>query len=166
MPVRQPKPPWLRRRLPATGSEPAVSRTLRSLSLHTVCQEARCPNQMECFGQGTATFLLLGPNCTRRCTFCAVEKQKIARPDPDEPAHVARAAREMGLDFCVITMVTRDDLVDGGAGHVAQTIQAVRKANPRLGIEVLISDLGGDPGALKTVLEAEPDGPELTHVGI
>ena len=157
MSVRQPKPVWLRRRLPATGQEPMVSRTLDDLSLHTVCQEAHCPNQMECYGHGTATFLLLGPNCTRGCTFCAVEKHKIARPDPREPAHVAQAVKKMGLEFCVITMVTRDDMPDGGADHVARTIRAVRELNPDTGKEVLISDLGGDPAALEKVLEARPE---------
>lgn len=157
MAKHQPKPPWLRRRLPAAGREPAVSRTLRSLALHTVCQEANCPNQLECYGRGTATFLLLGPNCTRGCTFCAVEKTKVHPVDPAEPENVARAALEMGLDFCVLTMVTRDDLADGGAAHVAQTIGALKKAKPSLGIEVLISDLGGNRDALEVVLAAEPD---------
>ena len=134
-----------------------VSRTLENLSLHTVCQEAHCPNQMECYGHGTATFLLLGPNCTRGCTFCTVGKHKVAKPDPQEPVNVAQAVKEMGLDFCVITMVTRDDMPDGGAEHVAQTIRAVRELNPDTGIEVLISDLGGDPAALEKVLEARPE---------
>ena len=157
LPAHQPKPAWLRRRLPAAGREPAVSRTLSSLSLHTVCQEAHCPNQLECYGRGTATFLLLGPNCTRRCTFCAVGKARPLPPDPEEPAHVARAAVEMDLDFCVLTMVTRDDLPDGGAAHVAATIRAVKEARPGIGIEVLISDLGRNREALQTVLRAEPE---------
>ena len=155
--THQPKPSWLRRRLPAAGREPAVSRTLKSLSLHTVCQEARCPNQLECYGQGTATFLLLGPKCTRGCTFCAVGKVEPRPPDPEEPAHVARAAVEMDLKFCVLTMVTRDDLPDGGAAHVAAAIRAVKEARPGIGVEVLISDLGKSREALETVLKTGPD---------
>jgi len=154
---RQPKPEWLRRRIPAGGRGAAVTGLLADLSLHTVCQEAHCPNQGECFARGTATFLLLGPNCTRRCTFCAVGKGRIDPPDPDEPAHTARAVAEMGLDFCVLTMVTRDDLSDGGAAHVARTIEAVRALRPGTGLEVLISDLGGDEAALETVLAARPE---------
>jgi len=130
---------------------------LTELSLDTVCQEAHCPNQGECFARGTATFLLLGPNCTRRCTFCAVGKGRIDPPSPDEPERTARAAAEMGLDFCVLTMVTRDDLPDGGAGHVARTIEAVRALRPDTGLEVLISDLGGGREALETVLAARPE---------
>jgi len=151
------KPAWLRRRIPAPGLQPAVSRTLKDLSLHTVCQEARCPNQMECYGRGTATFLLLGPSCTRGCAFCAVSKSPVKKPDPDEPGRVARAAAEMGLDFCVLTMVTRDDLDDGGAGHVARTIEALRLSLPGAGVEALISDLGGSGPALETVLKARPE---------
>ncbi|MBU2550626.1 MAG: lipoyl synthase [Proteobacteria bacterium] len=152
-----PKPSWLRRRLPAMGRNAVVDQAVRQGGLHTVCEEAHCPNQMECYGRGEATFLLLGPNCTRRCTFCAVEKNAPAPLDPDEPQRIARAVAELGLAFCVLTMVTRDDLPDGGAEHVAQTIQAVRQACPGLGVEVLISDLGGSTDALLTVLETGPE---------
>ena len=108
------KPAWLRRRLPSVDSrKSAVYGIISGHALHTVCQEAMCPNQMECYSRGEATFILLGPNCTRRCTFCNVGKAKAKPLDPDEPARVASAVAEMGLNFCVLTMVTRDDLPDG-----------------------------------------------------
>jgi lipoic acid synthetase len=151
------KPPWLRRRLPAQGATSQVSAIVRAQALHTVCVAAHCPNQMECFSRGTATFLLLGPACTRRCTFCAVDKSALHPPDPQEPERTAAAIAALGVDYCVLTMVTRDDLPDGGAQHVAQTIAAVRRTCPRIGIEVLISDLGGNQDALRIVLDANPE---------
>ncbi|MEW5721503.1 MAG: lipoyl synthase [Thermodesulfobacteriota bacterium] len=155
MPLR--KPPWLRRRIPPAGLAGDVARALGDLSLHTVCQEAHCPNLGECYGRGTATFLLLGPACTRNCSFCAVSHRPVSPPRPDEPEDTAEAARRLKLDFCVLTMVTRDDLADGGAGHVARTIRAVRAKCPGVGLEVLVSDLGGDAAALETVLAARPE---------
>ncbi|MBW1734197.1 MAG: lipoyl synthase [Deltaproteobacteria bacterium] len=155
--MTQPKPPWLRRRIPGPGRSAIVTGVIEQGGLHTVCQEAHCPNQMECFSRGTATFLLLGPNCTRRCTFCAVDKSSARPPDPDEPLRTADAVYGMGLTFCVLTMVTRDDLPDGGAGHVARTVRAIKGKDRDIGVETLISDLGGDGGALETVLEAEPE---------
>jgi len=134
-----------------------VTGLLDDLCLHTVCQEAQCPNQMECFGRGTATFLLLGPSCTRRCAFCAVDKNPPATPDPGEPERIGRAVGRLGLDFCVLTMVSRDDLADGGAEHVAQSIAAVRRERPGAGVEILISDLGGEEEALGRVLTARPE---------
>jgi lipoyl synthase len=122
-----------------------------------VCAEAQCPNQMECFGRGTATFLLLGPSCTRRCTFCAVDKSVVQPVDPGEPARIAKAVAQLDLGFCVLTMVTRDDLADGGAGHIVETVAAIRKERPGLGIEILISDLGGNWAAMARVLESRPD---------
>lgn len=151
-----PKPAWLRRKLPRPGKSGAIQKTLDDLALHTVCKEAQCPNRAQCYGNGTATFLLLGPSCSRRCTFCSVDKSPLAPPDPDEPQRVARAVLSMDLSFCVLTMVTRDDMVDGGAAHVAATVDAVRQSNPGIGIEVLISDLGGGREALRTVLECQP----------
>ena len=151
------KPEWLRRRIPKPGKAGAVSRLISDKSLHTVCQEALCPNCMECFGQGTATFLLLGPDCTRNCTFCAVGKKSVAPPDKNEPDRVAQAVAKMGLTFSVLTMVTRDDLTDGGAGHMAEAIRAIRAHCPGVGVEVLISDLGGSEAALNMVLEAMPE---------
>ena len=153
-PIR--KPPWLKRPFPRAAGGAAVAGSLDRLGLFTVCQEAHCPNQGECFNRGTATFLLLGPRCTRACTFCAVQKGPPRPPDPDEPRRVARAARDLGLDYCVLTMVTRDDLADGGAGQVARTVRALRRLQPGLGVEVLVSDLGGGRSALETVLAAGP----------
>ncbi|MBW2092812.1 MAG: lipoyl synthase, partial [Deltaproteobacteria bacterium] len=115
------------------------------------------PNQGECFGRGTATFLLLGPSCTRRCTFCAIEKEDVLPPQDTEPDRIAQAVDRMGLTFCVLTMVTRDDLPDGGAGHVVRSISAIRKRCPEVGIEVLISDLGGNQTAMMEVLEIQPE---------
>ena len=105
-----PKPPWLRRRLPPAGLSATVTAAIRDRSLHTVCEEAHCPNQMECYGCGTATFLVLGPSCTRRCTFCTVDKSPVRPPDPGEPKRTADAVAELKLNYCVLTMVTRDDL--------------------------------------------------------
>ena len=151
------KPPWLRRRLPPSGQSAAVVAAIKNRGLHTVCEEAHCPNQLECFAAGTATFLLLGPSCTRCCTFCAVDKSPVHMPDPEEPLRTAEAVAEMKLQFCVVTMVTRDDLPDGGAQHVARTIEAIREKSLNSGIEVLISDLGGNWAALEVVLTAMPD---------
>lgn len=151
-----PKPPWLKRKLAPAGRSPEIMSSLERGGLRTVCQEAHCPNRGECFGRGEATFLLLGPACTRRCTFCAVHKQKPSPPEPQEPERVAKAAQEMGLNFVVLTMVSRDDLPDGGAEHVAQTIRAINRALPQVGVEALISDLGGSGKALDRVLAAGP----------
>jgi lipoic acid synthetase len=125
--------------------------------LHTVCQEACCPNQWECFSCKTAAFLIMGPVCTRDCRFCAVESGEPAPIDPAEPLRVAEAAQRLGLDYVVVTSVTRDDLADGGAGHFADTIQAIRNRIPGTGIEVLIPDFQGNIHALETVMNAGPD---------
>jgi lipoic acid synthetase len=151
-----PKPPWLKRPLAGLGQTPAVKGVLEELGLHTVCEQARCPNRGECFERGEAVFLLLGPSCTRDCAFCAVEHAPPAPPDDSEPQRTAQAAAALGLEYCVLTMVTRDDLPDGGAAHVAATIRALKKRKPSLAVEALISDLAGDPQALATVLAAEP----------
>lgn len=134
-----------------------VSRTLDFYNLNSVCQQAACPNQGECFKSGTATFMLLGKNCTRNCTFCNVVKAEPELVDPQEPEHVAQAAASMNLRHVVITSVTRDDLPDGGASHFAATIRAVREKIPHVTVEVLIPDFEGDPEALQTVLDARPD---------
>jgi lipoic acid synthetase len=155
--TRLTRPPWLRKKIPAFGQQTEILDTIKEGALHTVCAEARCPNQMECFSKGNATFLLLGPNCTRACRFCAVGKQPVSQPNPEEPLRIARAVSRMGVDFCVLTMVTRDDLLDGGAAHMAQAIKAVRENCPGVGVEVLISDLAGNRQALSTVLTAAPD---------
>jgi lipoic acid synthetase len=157
MAVSTEKPPWLRRRIPAPGRNATVVAAVKGRGLHTVCEEAHCPNQMECFSRGAATFLLLGPSCTRRCTFCAVDKSSVHTPDSGEPLRTAEAVAQMELNFCVVTMVTRDDLPDGGAGHVVRTIESIRKECPGVGIEILISDLAGNWDALETVLIARPE---------
>lgn len=154
---RTPKPPWLRRRLPTGPAYEAVRSMIRKGNLHTVCQEAQCPNQFECFSHHTATFLILGDRCTRNCRFCAVAQGPEAPPDPAEPQRVADAAAAMGLSYVVVTSVTRDDLPDGGANLFAATIAAIRQTIDGVRVEVLIPDFQGDPDALKTVLAAEPD---------
>jgi lipoic acid synthetase len=128
-----------------------------SSRLHTVCQEARCPNLGECFSQGTATFLILGDRCTRNCRFCAIGHGPSGPPDPEEPARVAEAVKAMGLQYVVITSVTRDDLPDGGAALFAETIRTVRKKRSEAKVEVLIPDFQGNVEALRTVVEARPD---------
>lgn len=152
-----PKPPWLKIRLRAGPTYHGVLRHLQQGRLHTVCQEAHCPNMGECFSKGTATFLILGDRCTRNCGFCAVGQGPEGSPDPGEPQRVAEAALAMGLTYVVITSVTRDDLADGGAGHFAETIREVRKRLPGARVEVLIPDFRGSTEALETVLDARPD---------
>lgn len=151
------KPAWLKRRLPAGPVYGKVCQSLGDQKLHTVCQEAKCPNQWECFSRHTATFLILGSRCTRNCRFCAVTHGPPDPPDPEEPDRVARVAREMGLVYVVVTSVTRDDLADGGAGHFAATIAAVRHRIPAARVEVLIPDLQGRRTAVGTVVAAGPD---------
>jgi len=130
---------------------------LRDGKLHTVCQEAQCPNIWECFSCGTATFLILGSRCTRNCRFCAVEQGPLGPPDPEEPIRVAEAAEKMGLQYIVVTSVTRDDLRDGGASQFAKTIRKIRGRIPDARVEILIPDFQGDAEALQTVLDAGPD---------
>jgi lipoyl synthase len=151
------KPAWLRRRLPSGPAYETVRTLLKDSQLHTVCQEARCPNQWECFSARTATFLIMGSSCTRNCRFCAVEHGPVHPLDSLEPLRIAETARKLGLTYVVITSVTRDDLSDGGACHFAEVIHAVRKQMPEAGIEVLIPDFQGNPRALKIVLDANPD---------
>jgi lipoyl synthase len=151
------KPPWLRQRIGDPGSMSKVLSVIQENKLHTVCREALCPNQLECFTRGTATFLLLGPGCTRRCTFCAVDKSIVHPPDSNEPARTAQAVSRLGLKFCVLTMVTRDDLSDGGADHMVRTVAAIRQNCPGVKVELLISDLGGNWKALEKILYAWPE---------
>lgn len=150
-------PPWLKRRLPAGHDADRVQAILDELHLATVCHGAHCPNRGECYASGTATFLILGQTCTRACRFCAIDQRAPGPPREDEPAAVAEAARRMNLQYVVITSVTRDDLPDGGAGHFARTIRAVRQANPDARVEVLTPDFRGDVDAIRTVLEAGCD---------
>ena len=153
LPPRGPKPPWLKMRIPGGQAYTKVRGLLRKESLHTVCREARCPNMGECWGEGTATFLLLGKVCTRACRFCAVE---TGRPggawDEEEPRRVARAARAMELRYVVLTSVDRDDLPDGGALAFARTLQALREEIPGVLTEALTPDFGGSRAALETLL--------------
>jgi lipoic acid synthetase len=151
------KPTWLRVRRPGGEAYNRVQTLLRTASLDTVCEQANCPNRGECFSSGTATFLLMGPVCSRHCTFCNIKGGRLHGVDPDEPLRVAETVRHLGLRFAVITSVNRDDLADGGAAHFAATIRAVRRLNPDCGVEVLIPDFRGDPAALETVLAAGPD---------
>ena len=155
--IRQPKPEWLRIRLGDPTNQNQVLQLIEGLNLHTVCQEARCPNIFECWTDRTATFMLGGDICTRHCGFCAVGKGKPGDLDPDEPRHVAEAVGHLNLAHAVITSVNRDDLPDGGAAHWAETIRQVRAMNPECKVEVLIPDFNGDEAALNTVLDAEPD---------
>jgi lipoyl synthase len=152
------KPLWLRRKLPDPESLVKMRSLLRRHGLNTVCEGALCPNQGECFGQGTATFLILGKTCTRHCTFCAIPTQeRPPAPDPEEPERIAKAAAELGLKHVVVTSVTRDDLPDGGAAQFAGTVRALRQENPGMVIEVLIPDFQGSPEALQTVVDSGPD---------
>jgi lipoic acid synthetase len=154
---RQPKPEWLKIRLGDPTNQNHVLKLIEGLNLHTVCQEAKCPNIFECWSDRTATFMLAGDICTRHCGFCAVGKGKPGLLDAEEPRHVAEAVRHLNLAHAVITSVNRDDLPDGGAAHWAETIRQVRALNPTCKIEVLIPDFNGDPQALSVVLDAEPD---------
>ncbi len=151
------KPPWLTLRLPTGPAYGQVTSLLRNSKLNTVCQEAQCPNQWECLSSRTATFLILGPHCTRHCRFCAIEPGPLGPPDPEEPNRVAEAARSLGLRYVVVTSVTRDDLADGGASSFAATIRAIKVTQPDALVEVLIPDFQGDAAALETVLAAQPD---------
>ncbi len=151
------KPSWLKKRIPPFEDLARVKSILNDTSLHTVCEEARCPNLGECFSRGTATFLILGRRCTRNCGFCAVEQGAPAPPDETEPERVAQAVEKMGLHYVVITSVTRDDLPDGGAFIFAKTIRAIRALSPKIKIEVLIPDFKGDLNSLKAVLKECPE---------
>ena len=150
------RPPWLKIRVPGDLNQLPVAKLMRDLALNTVCQEARCPNIFECWSAGTATFMILGEVCTRRCTFCAVTKGKPLAADPDEPRRVAEAVERMGVRHAVITMVNRDDMPDGGAEQIAQTVIAVRERTGA-NVEVLISDLEGNRDALRLVIASKPE---------
>ena len=156
-PIRIGKPAWLRRKLPSGPAYEQIRSMIGKGQLHTVCQEANCPNQFECFSARTATFLIMGATCTRNCRFCNIEGGHPAPIDPDEPRRVAEAAARMKLRYVVVTSVTRDDIGDGGASHFATTIQALRETIPGVQVEVLIPDFQGRRSALETVLAARPD---------
>jgi lipoyl synthase len=156
-PVRQPKPSWLRARAPSGENFHNLKRLARGLDLHTVCESAQCPNIGECWNHGTATFMLLGDICTRRCGFCAVPKGRPQAIDWDEPARVAEAVATLGLKHAVVTSVNRDDDNLGGARIFAETIRQIRATSPACRIEVLIPDFQGIDEALQIVLDARPD---------
>jgi lipoic acid synthetase len=151
------KPDWLKIRVGDPTNQNAVLKLIDGLNLHTVCQEARCPNIFECWTDKTATFMLGGDTCTRHCGFCAVNKGVPMDLDPEEPRHVAEAVAHLGLEHAVITSVNRDDLPDGAAMHWAETIRTVHQMNPTCRVEVLIPDFQGNEDALNTVLAARPE---------
>jgi lipoic acid synthetase len=153
-----PKPPWLKVRAPGGERYRELKETFRSLDLHTVCEEARCPNVGECWSEGTATVMLLGDTCTRGCRFCAVTTgQPRGAVDGREPEHVARALSRMPLQYVVMTMVDRDDLLDGGADHVAKTVRRLKELRPDMLIETLVGDFGGHHGPVDVTVDARPD---------
>jgi lipoic acid synthetase len=155
------KPAWLKTRPPAGERFADIKSTLRDHDLHTVCEEANCPNLGECWsgrdGPGTATFMLMGDRCSRGCNFCDVETGGMEPLDPDEPENVADAVAEIGLDYVVLTSVDRDDLHDQGAGHFAATIRAIKDRDPSILVETLIPDFQGEPDLVGEIVDAEPD---------
>lgn len=150
-------PPWLKARIPGGPGYAATLATVRSLDLHTVCEEARCPNLGECWSNRTATFMLLGDTCTRNCGFCAVAHGRPLTVDPEEPERVAEGVRRLGLQHVVVTSVQRDDLPDGGAAHFAATVRAIKAASPDCRVEVLVPDFKGDPAAVAAVVASPLD---------
>lgn len=150
------KPEWIKVRLPSNPVFFSTRGLISDLKLHTVCESAQCPNRWECWSQGTATFMIAGERCTRACGFCAVSTAKPFALEEDEPRRVAEAIRRLKLKHIVITAVARDDLADGGAGHFARTIEAVRQVDPEIIIEVLTPDFNGREGPLRTVIDAKP----------
>lgn len=155
--MNYPKPDWLKIRVHSGGHMAEVEKILGSLSLNTVCEEANCPNRMECFNRKTATFMIMGKFCTRNCTFCNVGKGAPEPLDADEPLHVAQAVKELGLRHVVVTSVTRDDLPDGGAGHFAKVVSEIKRRDAEVIVEVLIPDFKGDVNALLKVVAEKPE---------
>ncbi|MDX1656143.1 MAG: lipoyl synthase, partial [Candidatus Competibacteraceae bacterium] len=152
------KPDWIRAKFPGSPEVQRLKGVLRRQKLHTVCEEASCPNLGECFGHGTATFMIMGDICTRRCPFCDVGHGRPNPLDPDEPRHMAETIRAMGLKYVVITSVDRDDLRDGGAGHFVDCIRVTRELNPHIQIEILTPDFRGRVDrALEIMEQAPPD---------
>jgi lipoic acid synthetase len=159
---RSRKPDWLKIQPPAGREFADIRRTLREKNLHTVCEEANCPNMGECWGGrhgdgGTATFMLMGDRCSRGCNFCDVKTGGMEPLDPDEPENVAEAVAEIGLDYVVLTSVDRDDLPDQGAGHFARTIEEIKERHPGILVEALVPDFQGEPDLVRTVADARPD---------
>jgi len=152
MPRRHPD--WIKVKAPGNPNYLRLKRLMREKNLHTVCEEARCPNIGECWGNKTATFLILGDTCTRGCRFCAIDKGKPVALDPEEPRNVALTVKELGLDHIVVTSVNRDDLPDGGAAHFAKTVFWIKSINPATRVELLIPDFDGNMNALETVMSS------------
>lgn len=155
--MRQGKPEWLRVRLSDTKKYNSVNEIIKSHKLNTVCEGANCPNRVECYSKRTATFMILGQQCTRNCRFCNIEHGELPHPDKTEPERVGLAVKELGLAHAVVTSVTRDDLEDGGAMMFAKTIEAIKKYSPKTIVEVLIPDMKGVRSSLDIVIEAEPE---------
>lgn len=148
---------WLRRRAPDPGQISHMKTLLDNLELHSICESAQCPNQGECFAQGTVTFLILGELCTRNCRYCAVKKGTPLAPDPEEPKNMSEAVRQLNLHHVVVTSVTRDDLGDGGASHFAQVVKAIKSTTPSVAVELLVPDFQGSTEALAEVVASSPD---------
>jgi lipoic acid synthetase len=155
MPRRHPD--WVKVKPPGSANYLRLKRILRERKLHSVCEEARCPNIGECWGHNTATFLILGDICTRGCRFCAIGKGRPALLDPEEPKNVGLSVKDLGLDHIVVTSVDRDDLPDGGSAHFAQTVFWIKQLNPGIRVEVLIPDFKGDENAIETVVRSGID---------
>ncbi|MBS1912060.1 MAG: lipoyl synthase [Bacteroidetes bacterium] len=151
------RPEWLKVKIPTGDSFQFLKQMMRSKELHTVCEEARCPNMAECWSAGTATFMILGDTCTRSCGFCAVKTGRPGTLDIEEPGRVADAVKQMGVQHAVITSVNRDELADGGAGVFAETIRLTRERNPGTRVEVLIPDFKGKFDLLQLIIDARPD---------
>lgn len=151
------KPEWLRVKMQGGGITTEVKNLISDLSLNTVCNEANCPNRMECYNRGTATFIILGKNCTRNCRFCNVTKELPESVDPLEPENVAKAVEKLGLRHAVITSVTRDDLEDQGANHFRKVVEEIRKRTPNVSIELLIPDMQGNTDLIDIIIDSEPD---------
>lgn len=150
-------PDYLKRPIIDTDKTRTVRRILKTKCLNTVCENARCPNKNECYTKNTATFLIMGNNCTRNCRYCNITCAKPEALDFDEPLHVAQAVKALGLKYAVITSVTRDDLADGGAGHFANCIYEIRKISPDVKVEILTPDFKGSKNSLDTIIKAHPD---------
>jgi lipoic acid synthetase len=157
MSVERRHPEWIKARAPSGEAFFETKRTIKELRLHTVCEEAHCPNVGECWGHKTATFMLLGDVCTRNCGFCAVNHGRPATVDPDEPRRVAEGVERLGLRHVVVTSVDRDDLPDGGSGHFARTVEAIKTRMPDCTVEVLVPDFKGDPLAVRRVVDSPID---------
>ena len=155
--ARRPLPPWLHRRLGCGNELKQTGDMVQANALHTVCEEARCPNLLECYSKKVATFLLLGKTCTRACAFCGIDFEREPKPaDPEEPERVVEAIQSLALRHAVLTMVTRDDLSDGGASHMARTVERIRYSLPSVTIEVLTSDFEGKEASIRCVIESGP----------